>query len=102
MQHLLHLLSLPLVLRLILSGILLFPAFFLLGIPFPGIIAKAKEMFSARSAEIMYAVDASCATLAVVSSIIISTMYGFSFLLIIATLGYTLTALLYVAIMKVR
>jgi hypothetical protein len=97
-----NLLNLPLVMRLIVSGIFLFPIFFLLGLPFPGVIARAKDVFSARSAGIMYAVDASCATLAVVSSIIISMMYGFSFLLMIASAGYVLTALLYLIIMKLR
>ncbi len=96
-----NLLNLPLALRLLLSGIFLFPIFFLLGIPFPGIIAKAKEVFSDRSAGIMFAVDGSFSTLAVVSSIIISMIYGFSSLLILSAIVYSLTAVLYMIIRKV-
>ena len=96
-----NLLDLPLVLRLLLSGIFLFPVFFLLGIPFPSIIAKAKEVFSDRSVGIMYAVDASFSTFAVVSSIIISMIYGFSFILVLSTIVYFLTAVLYIIITNV-
>ncbi len=96
-----NLLNLPLALRLLLSGISLFPVFFLLGIPFPGIIAKAKEVFSDRSVGIMYAVDASFSTFAVVSSIIISMIFGFSSLLILSAIVYSLTAILYIIIKEV-
>jgi len=82
--------------RIAAALLFLAPLSFCLGLPFPRALAGVKARFSERDAALFYSVDAAVAVIAVVSSILLSILFGFNALFLLTLAGYALAALIFI------
>jgi len=87
--------------RILVATMLLCPASFLMGIPFPLALDTVKKKWSEIYSAMMYAIDGTFSVIAAVFSILFTVIYGFKALFILAILLYFIVFFIFVYINRV-
>jgi hypothetical protein len=97
-----QLMNLPFLLRVVCSVVLLAPLGFAMGMPFPFGLALAKQRLTERHAGLYFGINGAIGATATPLSVILSSIHGFDFTILVGVATYLLCFLLLVLAVRLR